>query len=312
MSVQHIEVSEADDGQRLDRWLKKQMSGVPSALIFKLIRTGQVRVDGKRAKAEQKLSTGQDIRLPPVKQLDPNAPRPISAEDKKFMESLVLYDDGDVLVINKPGDIATQGGSKTTRHIDALLPALANKDGLVPRLTHRLDKETSGVLLLARAAKSVRSIGFQFKNKEIEKTYFALCAGLPAPQEGTVKAPLAKRRDKMVIDKEEGQSAVTDYKVADHAGKRVSFVIFEPETGRTHQIRAHSALVLNCPIIGDTKYGYDPEGLDTAAKTNRVHLHAAELSFAHPGTGKKVTISADLPSELTESWKAFGLTSRSL
>ncbi|MCB9964312.1 MAG: RluA family pseudouridine synthase [Rhodospirillales bacterium] len=314
--ARHIQVSEANEGQRLDRWLKRELGAVPQSLIFKIIRTGQVRVDGKRAKADQKLAVGQDVRIPPVTIPDPVTDKYILTDkDRAFIKSLVIYDDGDLIALNKPGDIATQGGTNIRRHIDGLLEGLKNKKGIVPRLVHRLDRETSGVLLLARSAAAVRELGFMFKGKDIEKQYWALVSPAPEIYEGTVNAPLMKStgkdKEKVVVD-EEGQYAITDYQVVDTAGKKVAFIVFRPRTGRTHQIRAHAAHILKCPLIGDKKYGYDPEPFLAQNLAPRVHLHAAFLSFSHPLTKKKIELHAPLPHDIKKGWQEFGFQDKNI
>lgn len=310
--AKHVEVTEAHDGQRLDRWLKRELGKVPQSLIFKIIRTGQVRVDGKRAKADQKLQKGQDIRIPPVK-IETAERKGLSDKDREFIRSLVIYDDGDLVALNKPGDIATQGGTNTFRHIDGLLEALKTKKGVVPRLIHRLDKETSGILLLARSAQAVRELGFMFKGKDIEKRYMALVSPVPDMHEGTINAPLMKAGGKdreRIIVSDDGQKAVTDYKVVDHAAKKVAFIAFRPQTGRTHQIRVHCAEVLQAPIIGDKKYGFKKELFEDQLQTNRTHLHAYSLSFKHPLTKKHIELTAPLPDDLKKSWKNFGFSEK--
>lgn len=307
--VQNKKVTEAHDGQRLDRWLKRELGKVPQSLIFKIIRTGQVRVDGKRAKADQKLKIGQEIRIPPVN-TDPEQKKGLSQQDRDYIKSLVIYDDGDLIALNKPGDIATQGGTNTYRHIDGLLEGLKTNKGVIPRLVHRLDKETSGVLLLARSAEAVRELGFMFKGKSIEKQYCALVSPTPEVYEGTINAPIAKAggkmRERIMIDENNGQKAITDYIVVDNAGKKAALLYFRPLTGRTHQIRVHAAQVLGTPIIGDKKYGFDPEPFKGQLGTNRTHLHAFSLSFSHPTTKKPISIKAPLPDDLKRSWKNFG------
>ena len=310
--VENKKVTEAHNGQRLDRWLKRELGKVPQSLIFKIIRTGQVRVDGKRAKPDQKLVEGQEVRIPPV-DTDATPKKGLSQKDRDFIRSLVIYDDGDLIALNKPGDIATQGGTNTFRHIDGLLEGLKTNKGVIPRLVHRLDKETSGVLLLARSAEAVRELGFMFKGKDIEKQYCALLAPAPELYEGTINAPIrkagGKMRERILVD-EEGQKAITDYIVVDHAGNKAALVYFRPLTGRTHQIRVHASQVLNTPIIGDKKYGYDPEPFRGQLGTNRTHLHAFSLSFLHPLTKKPISIKAPLPNDLKKSWKNFGFNEK--
>ena len=313
MSGVRIErITSADEGKRVDRWLKKQLGEVPQSLIFKLIRSGQLRVNGKRVKGDVRLQEGDEVRIPPVQNTEHKnkGPRKLSDKDVQFIQSLVIYDDGDVVVLNKPGDIATQGGTNTKYHIDGLLDGLKNKEGIAPRLVHRLDKETSGILILARSASSVRKLGEMFKTKAVEKRYMALVSPLPETWDGTINAPLnkagGKNKERMEIDEKNGQFAITDYKVVDHAAKQMALVVFRPLTGRTHQIRAHASYALQTPIVGDYKYGYDSEGLETQVKAKRLHLHAYEIRFDHPQHKKLMKFTAPLPADIKKTWKSFG------
>ncbi len=317
--VQILKVSEDDDGQRLDRWLKKYVPEMPYVLAQKLMRKGNLRVDGKRAKPDLRLKFGQEVRIPPFaegKKRKPEAAEkkaPPTPQDINYIQSLVIYEDADVIAINKPPGLATQGGTNMKRHVDGLLDGLTNKKGVRPRLVHRLDKDTSGVLLLARSAKAAKELGAIFKGRHIKKIYFALTVGVPDVHEGTIRAPLAKAggvgKEKMCIDHKEGKKATTEYKVLEHALDKAAFMAFWPRTGRTHQIRAHAALVLDCPILGDGKYGGAGARIDGVETERRVHLHAARIICPHP-TGKgKLDISAPLPLELKKSWKALGFES---
>lgn len=324
---EHIVIAD-EDGQRFDRWVKKAVPDMPYGLSQKLIRKGAFRIDGKRAKGDSVLSEGQVIRIPPYQGSGGRSaaargekkPEKMSSHDKAFMHDLVLYDEGGVIAINKPAGLATQGGSKIKRHLDGLLPALADKDGVVPRLVHRLDKDTSGVMLLARSAKIAKDLGRMFKNRSIDKIYWAITRGVPAQPDGLIRAPLAKSgppgQERMRVDEENGQFAETDYVVMDYAHKKAAFIAFSPRTGRTHQIRVHAEL-MGCPLLGDGKYAgraldhqNDPEqalpdfeGYDLA---QGLHLHARSLSFAHPVTGKSVTIMAPVPADKKKTWKALG------
>jgi 23S rRNA pseudouridine955/2504/2580 synthase len=314
-----IIVSPEDDGQRLDRWLKKCVPEIPYGLAQKLIRKGAIKIDGSKGKGDSRLSAGQEVRIPPVEDRPDRAKQEykLTAEDAAQMRALVLFDDGDVVVLNKPSGLATQGGGGERRHIDGMLKALTNRAGLKPRLIHRLDKETSGVLLLAREPETVRNLGFTFKTRDVKKIYLALCSPAPVPDEGQVRAPVAKARgrikDKMTIDEEEGKGAVTDFAVIERAEKKAAFVAFSPLTGRTHQIRVHAAEALKAPLVGDDKYArkanadtrIDLEGLHLAP---RLHLHAFSLTLPDPrGKGKaRLSFTAPLPPELRASWQAFG------
>ncbi len=305
-----ITITEAEDGQRLDRWLKKHM---PFALAQKLLRKGAVRVDGQKMKGDARLAAGQEVRLPPMAEKAPadKVSYRLTDDDVAFMASLVLYDDGDVLALNKPAGLATQGGSGEKRHIDGMLPALAGKDGTVPRLVHRLDKDTSGVLLLARSAAAVRALGASFKGREIRKIYWAVTAGVPDPQDGTIRAPIGKvkgpHKDKMMIDVDDGKMAVSDYIVLDKMSKEAAFVAFWPRTGRTHQIRVHAAAVLECPVLGDARYGGHSETLADTDIAGRLHLHARRVVLPHPTQPERVIdVTAPLPEDLRQSWQALG------
>ena len=322
MSVRTIEVKEDDDGQRLDRWLKKQ--GMPYTLIQKAIRKGEVRVDSKRVKADTKLTTGQSVRIPPFDEKPLSNPKKLSDKDIAYIKSLVIYEDADIIAINKPHGIASQGGTKTKTHIDGLLEGLKDKNGVKPRLVHRLDKDTSGVLLLARSAKAATKMGEAFKSREIKKIYWAITCPTPEHEDGTIKAPLIKaggsNKERMVIDEENGKTAITDFVVLENALTSAAFVAFWPRTGRTHQIRVH-AEAIGCPIIGDKKYARLPEqeewhearrkaeadvkALDLA---NRLHLHARRVVMDHPFRKGQLDITAPLPPELKKSWKAFGFS----
>lgn len=310
--VRYSHVTEDDNGQRLDRWLKKHVPGLPYTLAQKFMRKGQIRVDGKRARADTRLAAGQEIRIPPMEDRPVESPRPVSKEDSDFIRSLVIYDDGDVLALNKPHGLAVQGGSKTRRHIDGMLDALKDRKGIKPRLVHRLDKETSGVLLLARSAEMARELGKLFKGRDVKKTYWAITVSAPEQNEGAINAPLLKAggidKEKMIIDEDNGKPALTDFIVLERAGKEAAFVVFHPHTGRTHQIRVHAADVLGCPVLGDEKYGGAEAHIGGLELPKRLHLHAARISLTHPVTGKILNVSIPLPPELQDSWKTLGFS----
>lgn len=310
-NVRHIRVADDDDGQRLDRWLKKQ--GIPFTVIQKIIRTGQVRVDGKRAKADTRLAAGQDIRMPPVEEKQKGGPYKLTDKDAALIRSLVIYDEGDIIAINKPAGIASQGGSNIERHIDGMLPALAGRKGVTPKLIHRLDRDTSGVLLVARTANMARRMGKVFADRNIRKIYWAVCSPVPPAARGKIDFALSKgvgaQKDKMIADPVNGQSSLTLYEVVETAGTQAAFVAFWPRTGRTHQIRAHASLA-GFPLLGDDKYGFTPESLEGMEVAKRLHLHAAEISFRHPEGGKTVTIKAPLPPDIGVTWKNFGFESK--
>lgn len=319
MSIRKITVSEDDDGQRLDRWLKKHVPEIPYGLAQKLIRKGQFRVDGKRAKADTRLAKGQEVRVPPHEDKPKDAKPRLSAEDAAFIRSLVIHDDGDIIALNKPYGLPCQGGSKVKRHIDGMLDALADKKGVRPRLVHRLDKDTSGVLLLARSAKVAKALGAQFKGRDIKKIYWAIVSPTPDAMGGTIRAALIKagggNKERMVVDEKEGKNAVTEFEVLEHAHKQAAFVAFWPRTGRTHQIRVHAELI-DSPIVGDPKYRgipaapgehkMEPQDLSDLHLAKRLHLHARQIVCKHPTRNGMLDISAPLPPDLKNSWKALG------
>lgn len=312
--VQHIKISQDDDGQRLDRWLKKNVEEMSFVMAQKLIRTGQIRVDGKRVKPDTRLEAGQEIRLPPMDE------RPekqdgyrLREDDAEMIIKAVLYDDGEILAINKPAGIATQGGMNIERHIDGMLEALITKDGVKPRLVHRLDKDTSGVLLLARSADMARKLGKMFQGRDMRKIYWAITCPPPSDAEGEIKAPLIKGthgpdKDKMIVDEKEGQKAYTNYEVMEIAGRQAAFVAFMPKTGRTHQIRVHAAHK-GFPLLGDKKYGQQA-AIEGPGITQRLHLHARSLEFRHPVTGKTLKLQAPLAADLAKSWDALGFSKK--
>lgn len=312
-TVRHITVSDDDDGQRLDRWLKKRLPEIPYGLVQKLIRKGQLRVDGKRAKADMKLSAGQDVRIPPVEDKPKNTKPKLSSEDISFMRSLVIHDDGEILALNKPPGLAVQGGTKTRRHIDGMLDALKDKAGNRPKLVHRLDKDTTGVLLLARSTKAAAALGRAFKGRRVKKIYWAVVTPTPEVRQGTIKAPLIKsgghEKEKMVVDDKEGKFAVTEYTVVEDANGQFAFMAFWPRTGRTHQIRAHAAL-MECPVLGDRKYGGPEARIEGLEYGRGMHLHAQRIIMPHPMKKGVLDIRAPLPPELASSWKALGFNAK--
>jgi 23S rRNA pseudouridine955/2504/2580 synthase len=320
--VQTIPVGPEDADQRLDRWFRRHFPDLSHGRLEKLLRTGQVRVDGGRVKANTRLAVGQMVRVPP---LDSSAPvkeggassRPASAPrisarisdaDLKDLRAAILHQDDWVIVLNKPPGLATQGGSGLSRHLDAMLDGLKRHPGDErPRLVHRLDKDTSGVLLLARTAAAARALTRAFRDRATRKVYWALMVGVPKPRAGTIQAPLGKeagtRGERMVWSEADGKPAVTDYRVVDHAGS-VSWVWMEPRTGRTHQLRAH-AMVLGTPILGDGKYGGQGAFISGVEVPKRMHLHARLLALPHPAGGSLV-VEAPLPPHMAETFRAFG------
>ncbi len=312
MSVDHVTVEAAETDLRLDRWLARHYPGLTHGRIEKLLRTGQLRVDGARAKANQRLTAGQVVRVPPLGDLTPPktaakpAPR-IKESEAEALRRLVLYKDAEVIAINKPAGLAVQGGTGTLHHLDAMLDALKFDAAERPRLVHRLDKDTSGVLVLGRTARAASRLAEAFKKRAAHKIYWALAVGCPKPHEGVIDAPLAKRPgrqgEKMDIDEEEGQQAITQYRVLDHAGNQASWLELEPLTGRTHQLRVHCA-ALGCPILGDGKYGGAEAFLQGSGISRKLHLHARSLELPRDG-GKTLRIEAPMPDHMVSSFAFF-------
>ncbi len=311
--AESVKVQDQDDGQRLDRWLKKYYPALAFGQMQKILRTGQVRVDGKRAKGETRLVAGQEVRIPP--QLEAPAEgkdKALSPKEVAFIRSLIVYEDEHMIAINKPAGLAVQGGTKIVRHIDGLLEGLA-EDGVRPHLVHRLDKDTSGVLLLARNPKIARALGDIFKGRDIRKYYWAVTVPVPEIEQGKVKTSLAKTQDEdgtgervRSVAPEEGKMALTYYTVMESVGKKLAWVAFWPRTGRTHQIRVH-AVEMGCALLGDFKYDPHQDFFDDKPELPKVlHLHARRLMFRHPVTGKQVDISAPLGAEMKKTFTYFG------
>jgi 23S rRNA pseudouridine955/2504/2580 synthase len=260
--VRQFNVGADDEGVRLDRWFKRHLPQIGFATISRWARTGQIRVDGKRADVADRLSAGQVLRVPPGGDAPERAARtrkPLSEEQRKLAEGIVIQTTQSAFVLNKPPGLATQGGSGTHEHVDGLLDAYVQGNEPRPRLVHRLDKDTSGVLLIARTPGSAAYFSKQFSGRSARKIYWALVMGVPDIEDGLIELPLAKQPgsggEKMMVDQSgEGQSARTRYRVIDHAGNRAAWVELQPLTGRTHQLRVHMAAIGH-PIVGDGKYG---------------------------------------------------------
>ena len=321
--VRAVTVVEDEAELRLDRWFKRHFPGLGHGRLEKLLRTGQVRVDGRRAKSGTRLAVGQVVRVPPL----PDAPstRPVrsvpkapSRREAARLQEAVLFRDESVIAIDKPAGLAVQGGTGQSRHLDAMLDALKFDSAERPRLVHRLDRDTSGVLLLARGAPAARHLTAAFKGKDAKKIYWALTAGSPEKPKGRIDLPLAKRPgkagEKMAADPDAGKSALTVYQVvAERArGKhrsRVAWLLLMPLTGRTHQLRAHCA-ALGAPILGDGKYGGKaafPDAFGPAAPApKQLMLHAREITLPHPDDGTTLRVSAPLPPHMAAAWSDLG------
>ncbi len=316
--VRLVFVAEDDANIRLDRWFKRHFPTVKHGRLEKLLRTGQIRVDGHRAKGSTRLEPGQSVRVPPLGEAvdAPGRQRAtISEADRGWIRLLVIHEDGDVIALNKPPGIAVQGGRKVTRHIDGLLDALAPKAGERPRLVHRLDRDTGGVLLLARRASSAAALTEAFRARDAKKTYWAIVAGAPPSDEGTIDFAIAKKAgpggfEKMAADLADGKDAVTDYRVLERAGRRAAWVELRPRTGRTHQLRIHCAS-LGTPILGDRKYGGATAILDGVPGGDRLALHAREINIAHPSGGRLI-VSAEIDPQTIGTFHFFGFYAASV
>ena len=314
-----------DAGVRLDRWFKRHYPSLAHGLLEKLVRTGQIRVDGKRVKAGDRLEEGQTVRIPPqvknessvVEKLLP--PTTSHSEDNKLVQSLVIYEDSSLFVLNKPSGLAAQGGSGIKQHLDALLTGLQAGKRQRPRLVHRLDRDTSGVILVARTVPAAAALSESLRSHDANKIYWALTRGVPEPRQGTIKLHLAKGagfgpdgRDERMVGVEKNikgaKAAITHYSVMETAAKEYAWVAVKPITGRTHQIRAHLQAI-GTPVVGDFKYG----ALDARGRgelKDRLHLHAHALDIAHP-EGGRLKITAPLPPHMLHAWKLFGFDPKS-
>ncbi len=309
-------VGHGEDGMRLDRWFKTHYTDLPHSRLEKLLRTGQVRVDGGRAKASTRLAAGQIVRVPPLPDTAPAPLKPgLSKAQRDFLASITLYEDDDLMVLNKPPGLAVQGGTKTAHHLDRLLDALGNGPETRPRLVHRLDRDTSGVLVVAKRRAVAAKLGRAFQTRSVRKIYWALVKGVPKPPQGKVEAALVKAagpqgdrvRKARPGEQERAQSAVTHYAVVDRAAQAASFVSLKPVTGRQHQLRAHMS-ILGHPILGDEKYQGDrdlPAGIES-----KLYLHARRISFPHPRGEGVVDVTAPLPPHMARAFAAFGFEAR--
>ena len=307
--VRTLFVGAAEDGVRLDRFFKRRWPHLNHIQIQKLVRSGQIRVDGARAKADTRLAAGQQVRVPPL----PSAPDPeekgrLSDRDVAYARSLVLYEDEEVLALNKPSGLAVQGGTKTTKHIDRLLSAWG--EGVDrPRLVHRLDRDTSGVLLLGKTPAAAARLAGSFARRKAQKTYWAIVVGNPKPSEGVIESPLIKQglNDRELVmpadPKEPGADpAETEYVTIARAAHRAAWMALRPHTGRTHQLRAHM-LAIGHPILGDPKYSNE-----AAAELSfglKLLLHARRVSLPHPSSGQLI-LEAPVSAEFKAGMDRFG------
>jgi len=319
--VQNRAVTDDEADMRLDRWFQRHFPELSHGALQKLLRTGQVRIDGKRAEGKDRVEPGQSIRLPPGVSNSP-APKPrpassasgptISDRDAAEIQKMVIHRDDHVIVLNKPPGLAVQGGSGTEKHIDGMLDGLRFGFEQRPKLVHRLDKDTSGLLLIARTGQAAKHLTASFRDRETEKLYWAIVVGEPSKKEGAINLPLAKRpgafdRELMQVDEENGQKALTHFRVVDSASRRAALLALWPRTGRTHQLRVHCTAI-GCPILGDRKYGGEEALLSTIADARKLHLHARRLTLPHPSGKGELKAQAELPPHFRRTVEAFGFS----
>ncbi len=328
------DVGEDDAGMRLDRWLRRRFPDLPQSHLMKIVRKGEIRVSGRRADVSTRLEPGQTVRVPPLKgpATDPPAARRVNPEDAEAVRAMTLYEDRDIIVLNKPYGLAVQGGSGTKRHIDGMLEALAARDGTRPVLVHRLDRDTSGVLLIAKSRKMAAELGEIFRSRRAKKIYWALVEGVPKPAQGRISMFLAKGEgmgeergragtgradiERMRVAQHgdpDAQHSLTLYAVVDKVAPRLAWLTMRPITGRTHQLRAHCEAIGH-PIVGDPKYnrkaGNDPARNDPLRAVPpgiepKLHLLARRLILPHPRAGV-IDVTAPLPEHMKKSFAMFG------
>ena len=330
--VSVYDVGEDEAGMRLDRWLRRRFPALPQTHLMKIVRKGEVRVSGKRAEVSTRLELGESVRVPPLKLAPAPAVGRAAPEDAEAIRAMTLYEDRDVIVLNKPYGLAVQGGSGTKRHIDGMLEALADKNGERPVLVHRLDRDTSGVLLVAKSRKMAAELGATFRSRGAKKIYWALVEGVPKPAQGRISMFLAKgegmgdergARSRGRADLErmrvarhgdpDAQHSLTLYAVVDKVPPRLAWLSMRPITGRTHQLRAHCEAIGH-PIVGDPKYNRkaanDPARNDPLRAVPpgiepKLHLLARRLILPHP-RGGVIDVTAPLPVHMKKSFDMFG------
>jgi 23S rRNA pseudouridine955/2504/2580 synthase len=316
-----IEV-DGDDGEvRLDRWFRRHYPAVSHGRLEKMLRKGHVRVDGARVKAGHRLSPGQIVRVPPLDAPKTNVrskawpndrakatKKGVSDHDAKELRERILHQDQSVIVLDKPAGLAVQGGSGTSRHVDGMLDALRFGAPDRPRLVHRLDKDTSGVLVLARHARAATALAAAFRDRETEKLYWAITAGAPSLDRGQINLPLAKvpGRDgeRVRVERKVGKVALTDFAVVEKIGDQAAWLALWPRTGRTHQLRAHCAAI-GTPILGDGKYGGIDGTLPGMDLGKGLHLHAKSISLPHPDGGI-LSVEAQIPEHFRTTMQTLG------
>lgn len=317
--IEHKMVEPDEAGMRLDRWFKVHYPGLGFGPLQKLLRSGQVRVDGGRVKTDARVQPGQMIRIPPMDIDEKVKGGPISggdlknSDDHELLSRMLLHEDEKVFVLNKPAGLAVQGGSGLVRHLDKMLEAWTSKKGEKPRLVHRLDRDTSGVIVVARTRGAAQKLTAAFRERDTKKTYWSLVKGVPRKREDKISTWLVKEAtpdgDRMRIAKhgEDGADhAISYYRVLETAAQSLAWLEMEPYTGRTHQLRVH-ALHMGHPIIGDPKYFIDDPNWDfPGGVQKRLHLHARHIDIPHP-SGGRLRVTAPLPPHMVQTWNLLGL-----
>ena len=302
--IKIIKIKPEDDGIRLNRWFLREYPALSLGRLQKLLRTKQIKVDGKRAETSTRLLAGQEVRLPPLdNEKAVPVQKTISQNDVEYILSMVIYKDKNIIVLNKPSGLAVQGGTNTTRHVDGFLEALKFENAEKPRLVHRIDKDTSGLLVLARNRQTAETLTKAFREHDLQKTYLALTRGCPDRFEGEINLPLEKIGERVQVVSD-GKKAVTTYKVLDNAGKKYALIEASPLTGRTHQIRAHLE-ALGTPILGDAKY-FGSERYRSSEVADKLYLHAYKIDLSSI-YGKKMLLKAEPPKHFVEACQFFGL-----
>lgn len=322
--VEAVRVKDGEADMRLDRWFRLHFPDVGYTYLQKLLRSGQVRVDSKRAQANDRLNAGSEIRVPAIvrqpKRADPKAKSPmgppmgLSKGDRDTIENMIIFEDDHVLVLNKRFGLAVQGGTGTKKHIDGMLEGMADRfGGERPRLVHRLDRDTTGVLLVAKTRDAAAKLGRTFQTRSAAKTYWALVKGVPKPPQGKIEAALVKAKGPDGEDRvrksgpgeqEQAMHATTHYSVVDRASHKTAWVSLKPVTGRQHQLRAHMHLIGH-PIVGDNKYEGDVH-MPAENIEKKLHLHARRLIIPHPITKAKIDVTAPLPDHMQRTWELLG------
>ena len=317
--VETIRVGEAEGEMRLDRWFRVHFPEVGYGYLQKLLRSGQVRVNSKRAQANDRLETGMEIRVPAIVRqpkksgIGLKAPLGVSKGDRDLIEKMIIYEDEHVLVLNKPFGLAVQGGTGTKKHIDGMLENMADRfGGERPRLVHRIDRDTTGILLVAKTRDAAAKLGRTFQTRSAAKTYWALVKGVPKPPQGKIEAALVKAagpdgdrvRKARPGEQEQAMHATTHYSVIDQVARKAAWVSLKPVTGRQHQLRAHMHMIGH-PIVGDNKYEGD-QNMPAENIEVKLHLHARRLIIPHPKTGAKIDVTAPRPEHMKPTWATLG------